>query len=139
MYSRFFFLFFCETRKAPRNPNSPPQYLLYTVRAEEEQPAFVPEEGELQGLLPGDALGYQGRGEGTAEAGRMGQGTRLFDPPPPHFSSGWDPGLFDRISLWGGICHFLIRFLFGVGSDASKLKFSSGWDTGLFTDFFLFY
>ena len=36
----------------------------------------------------------------------------------PKFSSGWDLGLFDQISLRGGILGSLTRFLFGVGSGA---------------------
>ncbi len=31
----------------------------------------------------------------------------------PKFSSGWDPGLFDHISVRGGICD-LIKFLFNL-------------------------
>ncbi len=34
----------------------------------------------------------------------------------PKFSSGWDPGLFDQISLRGGIQGSFTRILFGVGS-----------------------
>ncbi len=50
----------------------------------------------------------------------------------PKIPSGWDPGLFDRISLWGGIRRSLIRLLFGVGSVASRPNFSSKWDQGVF-------
>ncbi len=50
----------------------------------------------------------------------------------PKFPSGWDPGLFDRISLRGGIRRSLIIFLFWVGSIASRPNFSSGWDPGVF-------
>ncbi len=34
----------------------------------------------------------------------------------PKFSLGWDPGLFDQISLRGEIRGLLTKFLFGVGS-----------------------
>ena len=43
----------------------------------------------------------------------------------PKFPSGWDPGLFDQISLRGGIQGSLTRFLFGVGSVASIASYSN--------------
>ncbi len=50
----------------------------------------------------------------------------------PKFPSGWDPGLFHRISLRGGIRRSLIRLLFGVGSVSSSQIFLRGGIQGFF-------
>ncbi len=42
-----------------------------------------------------------------------------------------DLSLLDQISVWGGICHSLTRFLFGVGSATPQTDLSSGWDPSL--------
>ena len=59
------------------------------------------------------------------------------------FSSGWDPLLPDKISLRGGICRSLIRFLFGVGSLTYELKegmqIYNSIPVGLFVFFPFFY
>ncbi len=51
--------------------------------------------------------------------------------PTLNFLRGGIRGLFDQISLRGGIRGSLTRFFFGVGSVTQKSDFSLGWDPSM--------